>query len=151
MILILGYGNPLRSDDGVGCVLAHLLQERLNRADVQVHLLHQLTPELVTLIAGASVVIFIDAREGENTGSIVCEPVHPQIHNGIFTHNTNPSGLLSAASDWYGAAPHGLLISVAGASFEYGDKLSPELTALLPTVLNQVERLIESYLSTPKE
>jgi hydrogenase maturation protease len=147
MILILGYGNPLRADDGIGCVLARLLHQRLNRDDVRVHLLHQLTPELVAWIAGAVSVIFIDARDGEPAGTLYCEAVHPCLSEGVFTHNVTPAGLIGAAQDWYGAAPQGLLISVTGASFAYNEQLSPALNALLPTLLDQIEQLIRTHLS----
>lgn len=146
MILIIGYGNPLRGDDGVGCVLARLLKNRLRRDDLHVQTLHQLTPELIAWIAGASYVIFIDANAETHTGTIAYEPVYPQTKEGAFTHNTNPSGLFAAARDWYGAVPHGLLISIGGRSFDYSDKLSPELTAMLPRLLDEIEQMVKSHI-----
>ena len=54
--LVIGYGNPLRGDDGFGCSAAGLLaaDPRLDGATVLGR--HQLTPELATDIAGASLV-----------------------------------------------------------------------------------------------
>ena len=63
--LILGIGNPLRNDDGLGQVVA----ERLAQAgdlDCDIRTVHQLTPELAQYMAEAGFVIMIDAsREGE--------------------------------------------------------------------------------------
>jgi hydrogenase maturation protease len=146
MILLIGYGNPLRGDDGVGYVLAERLAERFNRDDLRVALLHQLTPEVVADIAGATHVIFIDAREGSNSGTVICEVVQPQHSGAIFTHQATPGALLGLAQDWYGAAPEGLLISVVGAAFDYDDKLSPGLQARLPAILDEVEQLIRSHV-----
>jgi hydrogenase maturation protease len=147
VILIMGYGNALRSDDAIGRVLARLLGQRLNQEDdLRVYQLHQLTPELVERIAGASYVIFIDAREGGQPGAVMSESVSPQINDGIFTHKASPSELLGAARDWYGSAPQGLLITVVGSSFEYGDRLSPEMTDMLPEILDEVDLLIRSYI-----
>lgn len=151
MILLIGYGNPLRSDDGIGRVLAQMLAQRLNQDEVRTYLLHQLTPEVVAAIASASHVIFVDAREGGSAGTVLCEAIRPHIQEGAFTHNTNPAGLLGAARDWYGTAPQGLLISVAGASFDYGEALSPEITALLPTILDEAEQFIRSFVFTPEK
>ena len=49
MILILGYGNPLRSDDALGQRVAQALRQRLKGGDFQVQTAYQLTPELVDL------------------------------------------------------------------------------------------------------
>jgi hydrogenase maturation protease len=147
VILIMGYGNGLRSDDAIGRMLARLLGQRLNQEDdLRVYQLHQLTPELIERIAGASFVIFIDAREGGQPGTVMSESVSPQVNDAAFTHHISPAELLGAALDWYGAAPQGLLISVVGASFEYGDRLSPEMTDILPTILDEVDQLIRSHI-----
>jgi hydrogenase maturation protease len=143
----MGYGNALRSDDAIGRVLARLLGQRLNQEDdLRVYQLHQLTPELVERIAGASFVIFIDARTDGQVGTVISETVSPQINDGAFTHNITPAELLGAALDWYGASPQGLLISVVGSSFEYGDALSSEMTDMLPTILDEVDQLIRLHV-----
>jgi hydrogenase maturation protease len=148
MIMIVGYGNTLRSDDAIGWVLAQQLAQRLESSDVDVRLclLHQLMPELVEQITEASYVIFLDAREGDAPGMIVCERVVAQPHENLFTHFINPAALLGAAQDWYNTAPHALLISVVGTSFEYGDTLAPEINGLLPRILDDVEELIRSHI-----
>jgi len=154
MILLLGYGNSLRGDDGVGHILAGLLQERLQlewQTPLRVHTDHQLTPELVSEMAEADVVIFLDAREGDGIGRVVCEIVQTDAQTGLLTHNVTPAGLLSAAREYYGVTPHGLLVSVVGASFDYSDQLSPELSSLLPVILDEVEQLIRLHMFTIEE
>lgn len=148
MILLIGYGNPLRGDDGVGYVLAQQLGQRLQNRPVQILTPHQLTPELVAVIANADLVIFIDAAEGENAGRISCQVLMSQPVDGIFTHNATPAALLAASYDWYGVKPAGLMISIVGESFGYSDQLSPTLTALLPTILDKTEAFIKAHLQT---
>jgi len=148
VILLIGYGNPLRGDDGVGYVLAQQLGQRLQNRPVQILTPHQLTPELVAVIANADLVIFIDAAEGENAGRTACQVLIPQPADGIFTHNTTPAALLAASHDWYGVKPAGLMISIVGESFGYSDQLSPTLTALLPTILDEAEAFINAHLQT---
>ena len=60
-ILVIGYGNTLRSDDGVGPRVAMAVASRewpgFNAIAVQ-----QLTPELAEPLAAAELAIFVDAR-----------------------------------------------------------------------------------------
>ena len=64
--LIIGIGNPLRGDDGIGLDVASEFSRELRRDDVQVLATHQLTPELSELVSRADRVFFIDvARSGD--------------------------------------------------------------------------------------
>ena len=71
--LIIGYGNPLRGDDGVGPRAAELLVEEdgvtspLLPDGVQVLVCHQLTIELAPQIAEADRLILIDAIASDAT------------------------------------------------------------------------------------
>jgi len=60
-VLIIGYGNPLRGDDGAGWQAAGILKERIRDERVQVVRSHQLMPEMAEAISRARKVIFIDA------------------------------------------------------------------------------------------
>ena len=62
--LLLGIGNVLRSDDGLGRVVVEQLA-RTGELDGEILSIHQLTPELALPMAEASLVVIIDAsREG---------------------------------------------------------------------------------------
>lgn len=148
MILVIGYGNTLRGDDGVGCVVAQMLDMRLERSDISILVAHQLTPELVASIAEVSSVVFIDAREGDSAGTLRIEAVLPHLREDAFTHNVDPAGLMGAAHDWYSADVKGWLISITGIAFDYADRLSPQLTALLPQIVRDVEQFILMNVST---
>ena len=58
--LIIGYGNPLRGDDGLGWRAAEQLAEIIPQSEAEVIACHQLTPELAEPISRARLVIFID-------------------------------------------------------------------------------------------
>jgi hydrogenase maturation protease len=45
-VLIIGYGNPFRSDDGLGWQIANELSRTNRSAETEVLPCHQLTPEL---------------------------------------------------------------------------------------------------------
>ena len=58
------------------------------------------------------------------------------------THHITPSTLLGAAHELYGVTPIGVLISIVGASFDYGSELSLQLSAALPMITNSVHEII---------
>jgi hydrogenase maturation protease len=124
-VLIIGYGNTLRGDDGIGRLAAERLRESAPGPDIEVLAVHQLTPELAEPVSRADFVVFLDAREGGMPGTVQREPVHPEPGGeGAFTHQASPSGLLAAASLLYGSRPEGVLLSASGESFAYGAGLS---------------------------
>ena len=75
-VLIVAYGNPLRSDDGVAWRAADILAEKLSASDVEILRLHQLAPELADTLRGFDRVIFVDAAlsdRGIEPGTVMME------------------------------------------------------------------------------
>lgn len=142
MLLIIGYGNPLRTDDGIGQIVVSRLAGRLRSSAVRVITSHQLMPELAEPISRASIAVFVDACEGECLGAVDCQAIAPETIDGAFTHHSTPASLLAAARELYGNAPEGLIISIAGRSFDYGTELSPQMTNALPHLTEQLIGLI---------
>lgn len=142
MLILIGYGNPLRTDDGIGPIVVNRLATRLQNMPVRTITAHQLTPELAEPISHASMAIFVDACEGEHPGKVTCQSVSPDVIDGAFTHHNTPASLLSAARELYGRSPAGLIISIVGGSFDYGSELSPQLNSALPHITEQLIGLI---------
>ena len=141
--LIIGYGNVLRRDDGVGSHAAHRLAAMMDDADVEVVEAQQLTPEMAEPVSRADVVIFIDAACGTPAGKVEYHAVEPAAAAGsAFTHHTDPAGILQAASALYGRSPQAVAITVTGRSFEMGEGLSDEVAGAVAEVLGIVERII---------
>ncbi|MEO8607760.1 MAG: hydrogenase maturation protease [Chloroflexota bacterium] len=145
MILVIGYGNTLRGDDGVGQHIARCLDVSLYSESVKVEACHQLTPELVEAVSEADLVVFVDAAETGRAGEIHTSTVEPEILSGAFTHTISPGGLLAAAYDLYGVRPRGLLISITGAQFNYSESLSPDVEAAAREVIKRIYRLIGTH------
>lgn len=59
--LVIGYGNPLRSDDGIGWRVAEELRGRVDASRIEVIECRQLTPEMAEQIRTAGLVVFVDA------------------------------------------------------------------------------------------
>jgi hydrogenase maturation protease len=141
--LIIGYGNPLRGDDGVGPRAAELLQQTPFPADVQILVCHQLTIELAPQIAEAGRLILIDARAAGEPGSLQQCILTPAIPGSAsLTHHIDAQGLLAAAEMLYGAAPETVLFTVSGGSFDSGEALSPAVAAALPELLAQIRAVV---------
>jgi hydrogenase maturation protease len=146
--LILGYGNTLRKDDGLGVYAALALASLTLPADVEVCTYQQLSPELSPILAQVDYAIFIDAAlisSGEQSGSIHTRVLQPRTTqpSGI-THHFDPETLLAMAASLYGHAPQAMLFSVTAASFDLEEGLSPEVTTALPILVES----IKNYLFT---
>jgi hydrogenase maturation protease len=139
-LLIIGYGNPLRGDDGIGWRVADQLAALTGDA-ATVLTVHQLTPELAEPISKADLVIFVDACYAGQPGSWTCETIRPdQESPAAFTHYFGPANLLGYAKAIFDAKPSALLISVAGASFDCGDQLSPAVAGIIPEIVATVSQ-----------
>jgi hydrogenase maturation protease len=151
-ILIIGFGNPLRSDDGLGWHAAQELSRELTSPEVKVIRAHQLTPELAEEASRVELVLFIDAREGSPPGDVRCEAIHldeapprPSMHS----HDLRPATILQLARELYGFSPRAYLLTVAGEHFEDGDSLSEPVLSAMPKLITQVKRLISTGLLGP--
>lgn len=124
--LIIGYGNPLRGDDGFGYRAA----ERIAGAIA----VHQLTPELMDPIARADRVIFLDASAEGAPGEIRRRAVRPAPGGSGFTHHASPEGLLAGALSLYGRAPEAEIITVSGQEFSLSETLSGPVSSALDRI-----------------
>lgn len=144
MILIIGYGNPLRSDDGVGQVVVERLEAQERPPALELLACHQLLPEHAELISQARRAIFVDAAAGEPPGEISVRQVTAVAnHSAGLIHDFTPQTLLAYADLLYGRSPEAFLITANGFSFDHGEALSEEMTAVLPDLISQVKSLIE--------
>jgi len=140
-ILILGYGNPLRTDDGLGWRAAELLSSQFLADEVQVQTCHQLLPEMVDMIGQVEATIFIDAAQDGEPGELRCERVLPEAVPARFTHQLSPAAMLAWSQKLYGRCPQAFLVSVCGGSFALGGRLSPAVSASLPRLAELVGAL----------
>ena len=122
-ILIVGFGNDLRSDDGAGRVVASRI-EAMDLPDVDVRSQSQLTPELALDITRADIVVFVDAN-------VDCKEmaVHPvqagERGTQSMSHHTDPAALLLLAGDLGRVPPRAYTVSIPATNLELGFDLSP--------------------------
>lgn len=137
--LIIGYGNPLRGDDGLGWEVAGRLAATISDESVAIMTAHQLTPELAEPVSRAHMVVFVDASYEGEPGTWRWDAVKPApATTNPLGHHFDISGLLAYARAIFGASPRAFVVSVAAASFECRDNLSPAVEALLPEIVRHI-------------
>jgi hydrogenase maturation protease len=142
-VLVLAYGNPLRTDDGVGWRVAERLGPLVAPQRVEVLSLHQLVPELAEDASRARLVVFIDASVADPPGGIVRRAVSaPAAPGDVRTHHMTPATLLGLARQLYGRSAPGVLYSVGAACVEMGESLSPTVQAAMDDLVRQVHHCI---------
>lgn len=139
-VLVIAYGNPLRTDDGLALQAADEL-ERASLPYLEVVRAHQLTPELAERLSKVEGVLFVDAAQDGEPGTLRCGPVTPEPGVIRFSHQLTPPQLLSLAETLYGATPKAFCVSVTGKSFEHGERLTQEIEAKIPELVAKLMTL----------
>ncbi|HWQ45495.1 MAG TPA: hydrogenase maturation protease [Longilinea sp.] len=157
-VLIFGYGNPDRQDDGVSWHILRQVAEHIGdlplpascdeefaNAKENVTFLYdlQLTPDKADYIAGFDRVIFVDAHTGAVPEELHDEVLTAQYQKSPFTHHMTPQTLLSFAQSLYGAATTGRLISVRGYEFGFSNELSPRTKELAAEAAGLILKYLE--------
>ena len=138
--LVIGYGNPLRGDDGAGYVAAELLRARLMNPAVEIVSEQQLLPEMMEGIAAAKLVIFIDASVSGRAGKFHRIPLRPAPACGRFTHHATPEALLAGAQALYGHTPEAVHYLIPGRFFEPGQEMTPSVRRAVNDLVETLEK-----------
>lgn len=136
--LIVGYGNPLRRDDGIGPRVAERFADH---PGVRVVTTHQLVPELAEAVAAAERVVFVDATAGGGD-AVSASILTPTDRPAAVGHAGDPGWLLGLAAAVYGRRPAAWLVGVPGRDFGFGDGLSPEAERLVEAAAGVIEGLL---------
>jgi hydrogenase maturation protease len=140
--LILGMGNPILSDDGVGLALAATLRNKIRGADVAASSMIGLS--LFDLIVGYDAVFIIDAmttkdgRKGElkKVGEDDrCGTLHLFTSHGLNIFELMELGVQCGFEMPRLAAVYGVEI---GSEVAFDESLSPELNEKLPAITEEI-------------
>lgn len=143
-ILLLGYGNPDREDDGVAWHILRALTVKMGlsapasyeddfpenpQVDFAFHL--QLTPEMAEDISRYEYVCFLDAHTGNIPEEVRLIEVESDFQKSPFTHHLTAQSLLSICETLYKTKPDAALLSVRGYQFLFSRALSEPTAALV--------------------
>jgi hydrogenase maturation protease len=141
-ILVIGFGNTLRRDDGVGQHVAAAISAR-DLPGLTSLAVHQLTPELAAPLSRAELAILIDARLSQSREVEVLS-VEPWETGGMSGHVSNPRSLLSLTQTLYGRYPRTWLVSVPVEDVSLGEGLSAIAECGAKEAVDRITLLIEA-------
>jgi hydrogenase maturation protease len=122
--LVIGYGNSLRGDDGVGPLVAEQVAA-WDLPDVRSLSVHQLTPELAAEMAQVEQVFFVDACVLEDLeDKCKIDRLFPTASPTSLDHTWSPNMLLYLAKTLYDAEPIAYHMLIPAMQFGYGETLS---------------------------
>ena len=151
-VLVSGYGNYDREDDGVAWHILERLAKRIGQPletspdefefkpgnDIDLMYSLQLYPEMAELLIGYSRVCFVDAHTGAVPEEVHIEELSAQHQSSPFTHHLTAATLLNLTESIYQTRPAALLISVRGYSFRFTRNLSPATSILADQAVDQI-------------
>jgi len=125
-ILLFGYGNPGRGDDGLGPALAAAI-EALGMSGVAVDANYQLNVEDASEIGGYAAVVFADAAARGPSPfwfSLVDDSAVGRV--GWTSHSLTPAEVVALARDMFGSKVPAYVLGIRGYDFgELDETLSP--------------------------
>jgi hydrogenase maturation protease len=157
-VLIVAYGNPLRSDDGIAWRAADVIEGKFPESEVEILRLHQLAPEVANAVQNRELVLFVDAACIDSANDSGAGEINVRQASGNetgerlpgeFTHAYSPAKVLELGRELYGATPKACVITVAGENFEHGEWLSIPVAKALPDLTARIEQMIGDALSKP--
>ncbi len=140
---IIGIGNTVRRDDGLGpFVIERLLRSELP-ATVEIRAAHQLTPELAEQLSGRDLFVLIDAHASLPSGEISWQRVGPAAdYSGASAHQLTVEALLVLCRHLYGQCPETVLVSVGAEDLTVGEGLSATVEKAAAEVVARVLELV---------
>lgn len=126
-VLVVGCGNLLRSDDGVGPAIVSRLAAAIgDDLFCRCRTPQQLTADLADDLAEAQRAIFIDACTDLKPGRIQVRRIQPApVVAHSLSHHLTPQALLALCRSLHGAVPHAWTVAIGPANLRVGDRLSP--------------------------
>ena len=138
-LLVIGYGNTLRSDDGVGPRVADAV-DALRLPGVWTLTCHQLSPEHAEPISQADRVIFVDAAV-DGPREVQLRALAPNDTSQLMAHAADPRTMLALARDVFGHAPAAWWLTIPATELGFGEALSRETEAGFHEAVKQIESL----------
>lgn len=116
-VLVIGYGNPGRQDDGLGPAAVEALRP-LGLPGVAFDADYQLTVEDAAAVAEHETVVFVDA-DLAGPEPFWFRAVEPKAELGFSSHGCEPPAVMALAKELFGAATKGYVLGIRG--YEFGE------------------------------
>jgi len=141
-VLIFGYGNISRGDDGLGVVFAERM-ERENFPGVTVETDYQLNAEAALEASLSDIVIFADASK-TTKGPFSFSLLAPSSQITFTTHAMSPGSVLALCKELYCREPVAFLMAIRGVEWDLGAPMSAEAAGNLDNAIVHLRGLLRN-------
>lgn len=143
-ILVIGYGNTIRGDDGAGVWAAELLRLRAPK-DVEVVVHHGLDPELVDRLKDPHTVFFIDASTSVSEVTVSPIIATKQDRMQLRPHFSSPSHLLALCQALHGRIPDRCYaVQIPATDFTLRESLTEQTQRFAELAVDRILELVHS-------
>ena len=152
-ILIYGYGNPGRQDDGLGHALVEKMETWVQVSGLEDFFKfdsnYQLNIEDAEAVANHDLVIFADASTEEIDDYILTE-VSGDKDVSFTTHAASPGYIVRLCHELFGKSPEVLLLHIKGYEWEFREGLSRKASENLEKAFAFLVQYLEGFLKEKK-
>jgi hydrogenase maturation protease len=147
-LLVLGYGNTLRGDDGVGPQVAEAAAE-LRLPGLEALACPQLTPELAEPVSRARRVLFVDAAL-DSPREVQLRELAPADSSQVIAHAADPRTILALSRDVFGKFPQAWWLTIPIQRMDIGGQLSPLAKAGCSTAIKIIKEFAQDEAAPSK-
>lgn len=153
---LIGIGNLLRNDDGIGIILINELNKKKESLPKNIHVIDGGTEgmNLIHTISNFDILIFIDAVNlniipGESKFFSINDIINKKVEINNSTHGNNILQVISFSKEIYKKSQELLFFGVQPKNTSYGTHLSYELKKNIKLYLNElmlkINQISEEY------
>jgi len=145
-ILIYGYGNPDRQDDGLGIAFVNKMQgwvEENKFTNIFLESNYQLNIEDSLQLSEMDFAIFVDASKSGPAYNL--KKLNPKRYHLTLTHFVSPEVLIYLCKKLYNKTPKVHLLTIRGYNWDIGEEISSKAEANLKKALFQLKISFNSY------
>jgi len=139
-LLVIGYGNTLRRDDGVGPRVAEAV-EAMRLPRVWTLSLPLLSPEHGECLSRVREAIFVDASIDSSVdapGDVHLRPLEPAASARVNAHAVSAATLLAISRDIFGRTPRSWILTVPAHDLSFGEEFSPAVAAAVEKAVARI-------------
>lgn len=148
VLLVIGYGNTLRGDDGVGPRVVEAVAA-LGLPGVRTLVCQQLSPEHAAPIAEADAVVFVDAAV-DASGEVQLRPLIPNTTSQLMAHAADPRTMLALSRDVFGRVPRAWWLTIPAVQLGFSEVLSPTAQRSAVVALHKIRTLQQQTAGAAK-
>lgn len=140
-LLVIGYGNTLRGDDGVGPRVAEAIAA-LHLPNVRTLVCQQLSPEYAAPIAIAEKVVFVDAAVAAPK-EVQLRRLEPSDTSQLMAHAADPRTMLALSRDVFGHVPRAWWLTIPAEKMEFSEALTPMAQSGCEEAIHMIQSLCD--------